>query len=51
MLHNGAKLEKNVHEVPKAIDDAVSLLKLEGNGLKIDTLTPEQEAYMSGWEV
>ena len=51
MLHNGVNLEKNVHEVPKAIDDAVSLLKLEGNGLKIDTLTPEQEAYMSGWEV
>ena len=32
-------------------DAAVSRLKLEGNGLRIDTLTPEQEAYLKGWEV
>ncbi len=51
MLHNGKNLDKQVYEVPKSIDDAVSLLKLKGAGLKIDTLTPEQEAYMAGYTV
>lgn len=51
MLKNGAGLDKQVYEVPKAIDDEVSRLKLAGAGLKIDTLTPEQEAYMAGWTV
>ena len=51
MLKNGTGLDKQVYEVPKEIDDAVSLLKLKGAGLKIDKLTPEQEAYMAGWKV
>ena len=51
MLKNGAGLEKKVYEVPQAIDDEVSRLKLVGAGLKIDTLTAEQEAYMAGYAV
>ena len=51
LLHHGAELGKNVYEVPEEIDAAVSLLKLEGNGLHIDMLTPEQEKYLKGWEV
>lgn len=51
MLKNGKALDRQVYEVPKAIDDAVSLLKLHGAGFEIDTLTPEQEAYLSGWRV
>ncbi len=51
MLKNGAKLENQVYEVPQAIDNEVSRLKLAGAGLKIDKLTPEQEAYMSDWRV
>lgn len=51
MLHHGAALEKQVYEVPKAIDDEVSRLKLNGAGFKIDILTSEQEAYLSGWKV
>ena len=51
MLKNGKGLDKAVYEVPKAIDDEVSRLKLAGAGLKIDTLTPEQEAYMAGYTV
>ncbi|MBE6985209.1 MAG: adenosylhomocysteinase [Ruminococcaceae bacterium] len=51
MLKHGAALEKQVYEVPKSIDDEVSRLKLNGAGLKIDTLTAEQEAYMSGYTV
>ena len=51
MLQNGAKLDRQVYEVPKEIDDAVSLLKLKGAGLQIDHLTDEQVAYLSGWQV
>ena len=51
MLKNGRNLDKQVYEVPKSIDDAVSLLKLEGAGFEIDKLTPEQIAYMSDWRV
>ena len=51
MLKNGKDLDRQVYEVPKSIDDAVSLLKLRGAGFEIDTLTPEQEAYLSDWRV
>ncbi|MBR6825333.1 MAG: adenosylhomocysteinase [Oscillospiraceae bacterium] len=51
MLKNGKTLDKAVYEVPKAIDDEVSRLKLKGAGLVIDTLTPEQEIYMAGYTV
>lgn len=51
MLKNGAGLERRVYEVPQSIDDAVSLLKLNGAGLHIDRLTDEQVAYLSGWQV
>lgn len=51
LLINSDKLEKAVYEVPQEIDDAVSRVKLDAMGLKIDALTPEQVAYLSGWEV
>lgn len=51
MKDHGRGLSHTVHEVPKAIDEAVSRLKLAGVGMAVDTLTPEQEAYLSGWEL
>ena len=42
---------KRVYDVPQEIDDEVSRLKLKGAGLRIDTLTPEQVGYLSGWKV
>ena len=51
MLKNGAGMDRQVYEVPQEIDDAVSLLKLNGAGLRIDRLTDEQVAYLSGWQV
>lgn len=47
----GAGLSVQVYEVPKEIDETVSLLKLQGAGFAIDRLTPEQEAYLSDWRV
>jgi adenosylhomocysteinase len=44
------KLEKKVYRVPKEIDGRVARLKLSSMGIGIDTLTKEQESYLSGWE-
>ena len=51
MKNHGRTLKNDVYEVPKAIDDTVSELKLRGIGMAVDKLTPAQEAYLAGWEV
>ena len=38
-----------VQPVPPAIDAEVARLKLEALGVEIDSLTPEQEAYLNRW--
>ena len=42
-------LEKKVYQVPAEIDDEIGRAKLAALGLSIDTLTPQQEAYLAGW--
>jgi adenosylhomocysteinase len=49
LAKNHRSLEKKVYPVPEAIDEEVALLKLAALGIKIDTLTPEQEKYMVSW--
>jgi len=44
------KLEPKVYDVPKEIDNKVAKLKLKSMGIKIDTLTSEQEKYIASWE-
>lgn len=44
------QLEPGVHVVPKGIDQEVARLKLATMGITIDSLTPEQEAYLSSWQ-
>ncbi len=51
MVQNHASLEKAVYDVPKFIDDEIARLKLEAMGVKIDTLTAEQEHYLNSWEL
>jgi len=51
LAKQGRSLKPDLYEVPEAIDAEVSRIKLEGQGLRIDALTPAQEAYLSGWEV
>jgi len=46
---NAGSLERRVYEVPVDIDREVARLKLATMGVEIDTLTPEQEAYLSSW--
>lgn len=50
MYQNGQKLENKVYSIPQEIDKAIARLKLEAMGIKIDVLTPEQEAYLNSWE-
>jgi adenosylhomocysteinase len=48
---NYKKLKKQVYSVPSNIDKRIALLKLRAMDIKIDTLTKEQEIYLSSWEI
>jgi adenosylhomocysteinase len=43
-------LSISVHDVPQEIDREVARLKLQAMGVSIDTLTDEQQKYLSSWE-
>jgi adenosylhomocysteinase len=45
------KMDKRVYPVPRDIDKEIARLKLKSMGIEIDTLTPEQEKYLSSWEM
>ncbi len=49
MVKNAKKLEPKVYPVPAEIDHNVAKLKLQAMGIAIDTLTREQEEYLSSW--
>lgn len=51
MAREWKRLEKKVYPVPREIDEEIARLKLEAMGIAIDTLTPEQEKYLSSWEM
>ena len=50
LIKNQARLEKKVYSVPDEIDKKVASLKLASMGIKIDKLTPEQQAYLESWQ-
>jgi adenosylhomocysteinase len=50
MLKHHATLQSNVYPIPREVDEEISRLKLEALGVRIDTLTPEQVAYLASWE-
>ena len=50
MAKNAGKLENKVYGVPEDIDREIARLKLETMGVRIDTLTAEQEKYLNSWE-
>jgi len=51
LVKEGDKLEKKVYSVPEHIDKEIARLKLKSMGIEIDTLTSEQEKYLSTWEM
>jgi len=50
VFQNGKNMENKVYSVPEEIDREIARFKLEAMGIKIDVLTPEQEAYLNSWE-
>jgi adenosylhomocysteinase len=49
LLKNNQNLKADVYNVPKEIDLAIAKLKLDNMGIKIDTMTKEQQRYAKGW--
>lgn len=50
LAKNQGALETRVYSVPQEIDKEVARLKLDAMGIAIDTLTPEQQKYLSSWD-
>ncbi|HIK37438.1 MAG TPA: adenosylhomocysteinase [Geminocystis sp. M7585_C2015_104] len=51
LVKNRGKLSPGVHPIPPEIDQEIARLKLQGMGITIDTLTPEQIEYLNSWTV
>ncbi len=51
LVQHKDELLTKVYNVPESIDDEIGRYKLAAMNLSIDKLTPEQEAYLSGWAV
>jgi len=49
-VKNHRNLTPQVYDVPKAVEDWVAKLKLGSMGIRIDTLTAEQQKYLSSWD-
>jgi adenosylhomocysteinase len=50
LVNEHANLDPVVLDVPRSIDDDIARLKLEAMKVQIDTLTPEQDKYLTSWE-
>ncbi len=51
MVKNSKDIALGVYPVPAAIDEEIARLKLKAMGVKIDTLTKEQQEYLASWEM
>jgi adenosylhomocysteinase len=43
-------LTKSVHRLPASVDQEIARLKLASMGIKIDSLTAEQQKYLASWD-
>jgi adenosylhomocysteinase len=46
---NAQNLEKKIYVLPENIDKEIAELKLSSMGIEIDSLTKEQQEYLSSW--
>jgi len=51
MVKTAESLENTVYSVPGEIDKKIARLKLSSMNIDIDSLTEEQEKYLSSWEM
>ena len=49
IVKNRGKLENKMYTLPIEVDREIANLKLKSMGIKIDTLTEEQERYLNSW--
>jgi adenosylhomocysteinase len=49
LANNSGTMDNRVHLLPKEIDDEVARMKLDAVGMGIDSLTPEQEEFLTTW--
>lgn len=50
MLTHAKELQPHVYTLPAELDKEIARLKLHAMGIRIDTLTPEQDKYLNSWE-
>ncbi len=50
LSRKGKALAREVHGVPREIDQQIARLKLRSMGIRIDRLTTEQKRYLAAWE-
>jgi adenosylhomocysteinase len=50
LLEHGRELEPRVHRFPAELDEQVARWKLDALGVRIDSLTEAQQAFLRGWE-
>lgn len=50
MLDHARQLQPRVYTLPAELDKEIARLKLHAMGVRIDTLTPEQDLYLNSWE-
>ena len=50
IIRNRGRLETRVYPVPEEIDKEVARLKIQSMDIGIDSLTAEQEKYLTSWE-
>ena len=51
LVKNKGKLENKLYTLPEEVDMEIATLKLKSMGIEIDTLTEEQQKYLSSWDV
>ena len=51
LVKNQGKLPNKLLTLPEEVDYMIANIKLDSMGVKIDTLTPEQEEYLNSWKL
>ncbi len=51
VVRHAKSLGKDVHRIPRDLDQEIARLKLQAMGVTIDTLTAEQQKYLASWDM
>ncbi|HOL84822.1 adenosylhomocysteinase [Thermoclostridium caenicola] len=51
IVENRDRLKPGVFDIPESIDQRIAMKKLESMGIRIDTLTADQEQYLGSWNL